>query len=98
MLEHLSLWLSAPAAAWPPGLPQTGRYIRWVLAGDTRAPLGHMAVQPARWWPWPAGCRVSAYESPDVSLLFTAQRSGWLRRRVVVADADGHPVALVRGP
>jgi hypothetical protein len=98
MLEFASLWLSAPTGTWPPGLSRTGRCLRWVLAGDTRAPLGHVAVTPGRWWPWPAGCRIAAYESPDGSLLFTARQAGWLRRRAVVADADGKAVALIRGP
>jgi hypothetical protein len=97
MLEHNSLWLSAATAVWPPDLPRTGRWLRWVLAADTRAPLGHVAVTPDRGWPWPAGGRIAAYESPDASLLFTASRSGWFRRRTVVCDADGYRVAWVRG-
>jgi hypothetical protein len=98
MLEHRSLWLSAETATWPPGLPRSGRLLRWVLAGDTRAPLGHVAITPARWWRWPAGCRIAAYESPDGSLVFTARQAGWLRRRTIVADADGRTVAVLRGP
>src|SRR5215207_10013244 len=97
MLEHLSLWVSAATATWPPGIPRTGRYLRWVLTGDARLPVGHVAVTPGRWWPWPAGRRARAYESPDNSLLFTAGQSGWLRWRVIVADADANPVAHVRG-
>jgi hypothetical protein len=98
MLEHPSLWLSAAIATWPPGLPRTGRWLRWVLAGDTRAPLGHIAGNPGRWWPWPAGARFAAYELPDVSLLFTARQTGWVRRRTVVVDADAFMVSVIRGP
>jgi hypothetical protein len=98
MLEHASLWISAPTATWPPGLPRTGELLRWVLEGETRSPLGHVAIRPARWWPWPAAGRVAAYEAPDSSLVFTARRAGLLRRAVVIDDADGHPAASVRGP
>src|SRR4051794_33364789 len=97
MLEHSSVWVSAPTAAWPAEVPRTGRFFRWVLAADTREPLGHLAIAPARWWPWPAGRRIAAYEAPDWSLLFTARPSGWFRHQVAVADADGHVVATVRG-
>lgn len=98
MLEHASLWLSAPTATWPPGLPRAGKLLRSVRAGDTREPLGQVALTAGRWWPWPAGGRLAAYESPDTSLLFTARQARWLRRRSVIADADGHTVALLRGP
>ena len=95
MLEHRSLWISPPTAAWPPGLARTGRWLRHVLAADTREPLGHIAVTPGRWWPWPAGRRLAAYEVPDASLLLTARRVGWLRPMTVVAEADGNFVALI---
>src|SRR4051812_43547995 len=95
MLEYPSLWLSAPTAVWPPGLPRTGRWLRWVLAADTRTPLGHIAVMPGH---WSAVKRIAAYESPDVSLLFTASRTGWFRTRTIVCDADGYRVGTIRGP
>jgi hypothetical protein len=98
MLEHSSLWLSAPTLVWPSGLPRAGQYLRWVLAGETREPAGHLAVTTAPWWRWPRGSRIAAYESPDCSLLFSARRVGWLRHRIVIADADGQLAALVRGP
>ncbi len=97
MLEHPALWLSAPTAAWPPGLPRTAPRLRRVLAADTREPLGHVAVAPGRWWPWPAGPRLAVYEAPDTSLLFTARRVGWLWPVTVVAEADGNAVAAVYG-
>src|SRR5437763_1525531 len=87
MLEHPSLWLSAPSAAWQPGLPQTGRWLRRVLAADTREPLGHVAVTPGRWLPWPARPRLAVYEEPDASLLFTTRRVGWLWPVTAVAEA-----------
>jgi hypothetical protein len=98
MLEHASLWISAPTATWPPGLPRTGELLRWVLDSETRSPLGHTAIRSGRWWPWPASKRIAAYEAPDSSLLFTVRRAGLLRRSFVIADADGHPAAFVRGP
>jgi hypothetical protein len=98
MLESPSLWLSAAIATWPADLPRTGRWLRWVLAADTRGPLGYVAVTPSRGWPWAARGGIAAYESPDGSLLFTARPSGWLRRRTVVSDPDGYRVASIRGP
>jgi hypothetical protein len=97
MLEHPTLWLSAPTAAWPPGVPRTGRWLRQVLAADTRDQLGHVALTPGRWWPWPRPGRLAAYETPDGSLLFTARRTGWLWPVTAVAEADGKVVALVYG-
>lgn len=97
MLEHASLWLSAPTTAWPPGLPRTGRWLRRVLAADTRDLLGHVAVTAGRWWPWPARRRIAAYEGPDASLLFTAKRVGWAWPVTAVAEADGNLVALIYG-
>ncbi|HEX4588601.1 MAG TPA: hypothetical protein VH120_01650 [Gemmataceae bacterium] len=59
--------------------------------------LGHIKVIPGRWFPWPQGRGIAAYEEPDSSLLFTAQRVGWLSPTIVVADADGTAVAFVHG-
>jgi hypothetical protein len=98
MLEQPSLWLSAPSHAWPPGLPRTGRWLRRVLAADTRQSLGHVAISPGRWLPWPAGRSVAAYEEPDASLLFTARRIRWVWPVIVVAEADGNLVARIHGP
>src|SRR5436305_10011960 len=99
MLEHLSLWLSAPTTVWPPGrrVGQASRrsLYRRVLAADSREPLGHVAETPGRWWPWPAAKRIAGYELPDGSLLFAARRIGWFLPITIVADADGRVVALV---
>jgi hypothetical protein len=94
VIDTPSLWLSPSTAVWPPGLPQTGRRLRRVLAADSREPLGHVALSPGRWWPWPAGRTIVAYEAPDSSLVFTARRLGWLRPTTVVTEADGHIVAF----
>ena len=98
MLEQPSLWLSAPSLAWPPGLPRTGRWLRRVLAPDTRQSLGHVAITPSRWLPWPAGRRVAAYEEPDASLLFTARQIRGFWPVTTIAEADGNLVARMYGP
>ena len=59
--------------------------------------MGHVATSPARWWPWPVAAQHVAYESLDISLLFTIRQSGWIRRHTVVLDADAVPVASIRG-
>jgi hypothetical protein len=97
MLEQPSLWISPPSSVWPPGLQRTGRWLRRVLAADTREPLGHVAISPARWFPWPAGRRIAAYEMPDASLLFTARRAGWVWPFTMVAEADSNVVAIQYG-
>ncbi len=97
MLEHASLWLSAPTSVWPPGVRQTGRWLRRVLAADTREPLGHVAMTPGHCFPWPEPQRIAAYELPDASLLFTARRRGWVWPVTVVAEADGNVVAFAYG-
>jgi hypothetical protein len=97
MLEQPSLWLSHPSSVWPPGLQQTGRWLRRVLAAETREPLGHIAISPARRFPWPTGRRIAAYEMPDASLLFTARRAGWVWPFTTVAEADGNIVAIQYG-
>src|SRR5436305_2640865 len=96
MLEHLALWLSAPLAGRPPG--PAGGAVRLVLDAASRTPLGQIVTRPWRWWPWRVRAALSAYEGPDASALFTARRAGWLPHGWDVIDADGHPVALIRGP
>jgi hypothetical protein len=97
MLEQTLLWLSSPTTAWPPGLPRTARWLRHVLAGHSREPLGHFAISPLGWWPWSGRPRLGAYEIPDSSLLFTARRSGWLWPVTRVRDADGNAIAVFYG-
>lgn len=95
MLELPTLWISAPTAAWPPGLSPTAPFLRRILTGEGREVLGHVALAPGRWVPWPAGPQVAAYEEPDASLLFRARGLGWLRRTILVTEADGNAVAYV---
>jgi hypothetical protein len=95
MLERPSLWFSPPTSAWPPGLPVTAPLFRRVLSADTRELLGHVAVKPKhRWWR-PANTEITVYEGPDSSHLFRAVSLGWLRRTLVVTDADGNAVAYL---
>jgi hypothetical protein len=95
MLERSSLWLSPLTSAWPPGLPAVAPLLRHVLSTDNREILGHVAVIPGRWWPWPSAAEVAAFEAPDASLIFRARSMGWLRRVILVAEADGNPVGYV---
>jgi hypothetical protein len=97
MLERAALWLSAPSDAWPlPGGPAGGR-VRLLLDADSRELVGHAALYPRGWWPWRRGRRFAAFEAPDASLVFTGRAAGWPEWTTTVTDADGHPVALVRG-
>src|SRR5947209_12874469 len=97
MLERSTLWFSPSTPVWPPGLPPTAPLLRRVLSDDNRELVGHVAVTPARWWPWPAGRQIAVFEEPDASLLFRANGLGWLRRVIVVTEADGNAVAYAYG-
>src|SRR5688572_5327429 len=60
MLEHPSLWLSAPTGAWPLPARRQGGKVRLVLDADSRTVLGHLTIRPRGWWPWPRGSDFAA--------------------------------------